>query len=207
MPQTKSGLECPLCAQGGVIAELMADQLRTTCSSNPEHFWTDRSELMAMQPRFMAKVARPDTVQAQHVPLQLNVPESVKKLLEARYGDKLPTSLTSVLQACAEPEMMLLNATDLQRITERLGQKPTSSGELFGMMFALGEELKSARSENELLLRRMNIKRGDAAEGVVIDLAEYMSKAVAKAADAGVPLEEFLSKYLRDSLENDWITS
>lgn len=207
MPQARSGLECPACRDQGVIAELMADSLRTVCSSNPEHVWTDRSELMALAPRMMAPVKRVDAIQAQHVPLQLNVPESVKKLLEERYGDKLPTSLTSVLQACAEPEMMLLSASDLQRIGERLGQKPTSAAELFGILFAIGEEIKAAKSENELLLRRMNIKRGDAMEGCVVDLAEYMPKAVAKAADAGVPLEEFLSKYLRDSLENDWIAS
>jgi hypothetical protein len=191
-----------------LYVEAGAGGARTICGSgNTAHVWTDQSELQALSPRRLQLAPRPDTVQKDHVTLQLSVPAGTKKVLEEKYGDKLPTSLTAVLQACADPEMMLLNAVDLQRLEERLGAKPKSSSELFGMLFQLGEEVKQSRNDYERLKRQQGARQGNIGDGVVVDLGDWMSKGVAKAADSGLSLEEFLGKYLRDSLENDWIAS
>lgn len=212
MPRVKAGLACPLCDQAKVDSELFVEAgaggARTICATgNPEHSWTDQSILQALAPRRVQLAPRPDAVQKDHVSLTLSVPAKTKELLEAKFGDRLSTSLTSVLQACADPEMMMLNAVDLQRIEERLGSKPKSSSELFGILFQLGEEVKQSRNDYERLKRQQNVRTGTIGEGVVLDLGDWMSKGVAKAADSGLSLEEFLGKYLRDSLENDWIAS
>jgi hypothetical protein len=212
MPRVKAGLACPLCDAEKVESELYVEAgaggARTICGSgNMGHVWTDQDSLKALLPRRLKLAPRPDAVQTDHVTLQLSVPASTKKVLEEKYGERLSTSLTSVLQACADPAMMLLNAVDLQRIEERLGQKPKSSSELFGLLFQLGEEVKQWRNDCERLKRQMGVRGGSVASGVTVDLGDWMSKGVAKAADSGVSLEEFLGKYLRDSLENDWITS
>lgn len=185
-----------------IFSEAGAGGARMICAAGT-HTWSDQVVFMALNPRKLPVVARPDSIQKDHVALNLMVPSSVKLALEARFGEKLPTSLTSVLGACAEPEMMVLNSTELQRIAERLGSKPKSSGELFGILFALGEEVKSTRNDYERLMRETNARRGGV--GVVVDLGDWMSKGVAKATEAGVSLEEYLGKYLRDSLENDWV--
>lgn len=207
MPRFKTGLACPTCDAAGVESETYSEagggMARMVCAANPGHNWNDQAVFMALAPRRLPVAQKVDTVQRDHVPLNLMVPRSVKEALEKRFGEKLATSLTSVLGTCAEPEMMVLNATELQRIAERLGTKPKSSGELFGMIFQMGEEVKSSKNDYERLMRESNVKRGGA--GLTVDLGEWMSKGVAKAADAGVSLEEYLSKYLRDSLENDWV--
>ena len=207
MPRFKSGLACPTCDAAGVESEIYSEagggMARMVCASNQDHNWNDQAVFMALAPRKLPVTVKVDTVQRDHVPLNLMVPRSVKEALEARFGEKLATSLTSVLSSCAEPEMMVLNATELQRIAERLGTKPKSSGELFGMIFQMGEEVKSSKNDYERLMRETNSKRGGV--GLTVDLGEWMSKGVAKADDAGVSLEEYLSKYLRDSLENDWV--
>lgn len=207
MPRFRSGLACPACDAMKVESEIFSEAgpggARMICAAGT-HTWSDQVVFMAMQPRKLPVVPKVDTVQRDHVELKLQVPTSVKAALEARYGDKLATSLTSVLSTCAEPEMMLLNSTELARIAERMGVKPKSAAELFGILFQLGEEVKSAKNDYERLMRETGARRNGA--GVVVDLQEWMSKGVAKAGDAGVSLEEYLGKYLRDSLESDWLT-
>ena len=56
-------------------------------------------------------------------------------------------------------------------------------------------------------MRRMNIRRDSAGEEVVLELGDFLPKAVALATDSGQELSEFLSSYVRNSLENDWITA
>lgn len=177
------------------------------CPNVSEHRWTDTMQLRNMRPRKLEVVKRPDAVQTNHVSVTLSVPAHTEKALRARYGDKLATSLTSVLQACAEPEMMILNSVDLDRIQQRLGFRPKSSSELFGRIFQMGEEIGSMKNEVERVTRMAMIRKRGSAEGVILDLGEQLPKAVAKSQESGYDLEEWLGNYVKMSIENDWIAA
>jgi hypothetical protein len=206
MAKINAGLACPICDASGITSELYQStpSLAILCEKDSEHKWTDTNALYAARPRRLAVAPKAAAVQPNHVPVTLSVPAHTEQALKAKYGEKLATSLTSVLQACAEPEMMILNATELERIRQRTGI-PTSSAELFGNLFALGEEVKSLKMEIERLNRTVAIRRKGSDEGVIIDLGAQLPKAVAKAADSGYDLEDFIGNYVRDSIENDWI--
>lgn len=209
MPKISAGLACPICDAQGVTQELYQITPNTIVrceSGNAEHVWTDTNVLRMMNPRKLAVKRQPDQIQPNHVSVTLSVPSHTVEALKTKFGERLPTSLSSVLQACAEPRMILLSASDLERLEEKLGPNLTGAADLFGRIFALNEEKKSTKDELERLMRRMNIRRDSAGEEVVLELGDFLPKAVALAADSGQELNEFLSSYVRNSLENDWIT-
>lgn len=209
MAKLSAGLACPICDRQGVTSELyqMPPQPATRCESgNPEHVWTDTDALKALNPRRLEVKKQPDKVQPNHVPLTLSVPMHVAEALRQKYGERLPTSLSSVLGACAEARLMLLTANDIDRLEQKLGPNITSTSDLFGRIFALNEDKKATKDELERVMRRMKIKRESNGMEIELELGNQLEKAVALASDSGQELSEFLSKYVRDSLENGWIT-
>jgi len=190
-----------------VESQLLFEPMKIFCERNPVvHTWNDTSKLMGLNPRMMKKPKEADVIQATDTMIQLLVSQKLKDALTAKFPENLSASLRSVLQACAEPVMMILSATDMQRITERVGKMPKTSGELFGMIFGYGEEIKELKNEIVQLRKKVAITMRGNAAGVIVDLGEEaLPKAVAKADAAGVSLEEMLSAHCRDAVLNDWI--
>lgn len=209
MAKINAGLACPLCDAQGVTQELYQntpEPMVRCMSGNPQHVWTDTNVLRMMNVRKLPVKQQPDRIQPNHVPVTLSVPAHTAEALKAKFGERLPTSLGSVLQACAEPRMILLSASDLDRLEERLGPNLTGASDFFGRIYALGEEKKATKDDLERLMRKMNIRRDSKGEEVELELGDLLPKAVALAAESGQELNEFLSNYVRNSLENDWIT-
>lgn len=208
MPKVSSGLACPLCDAGGATSELfqLTPETRLRCESgNPQHIWNDIDVLRRMNPRKLAVRPKPDIIQQNHVQIPVSVPVHVAETLKAKYGDRLSINVGSVLSACAEERMVILGAADLNRIEEKLGLGVTSSGELFGRIFALKEEVKQTRNDYETLLRKTGARRGGGEEVQVV-LGDWLAKALRMAEESHQDVGEFLSNYLRNSLENDWVT-
>lgn len=182
--------------------------MKVSCETgNDAHTWNDMYELRELRPRMLKVAPKPNIVQQNYTKFEVGVPENTRKALEAKYGDKLVPSISSILQACAEPEMLIVSSSDIERIGQRLGKKPESSSELFGMIFQLGEEIKDLRFQKEQLEKQVGAgKATGSVQGVGVDLGAWTMKAMIKANENSVSLEDFLSKYLQDALENDWIS-
>lgn len=207
MPTRRIGLACPLCDQVGVTSHLYETppSLMTQCESgNPDHRWTDSEVLRQAHPRKLDLPKPVATRQENRVTLSLEVPTQLEAELRTKFGAALNNNVTSILQSCAQPEFLLLNMQDIDRIQERCGTRPTSDSELFGLLFQMGEELHELRGQVKQLERSAFLKKSGT--GVMVDLAEFLPKAVGKAQEAGLELDDFLSQYLRTSVENDWIT-
>lgn len=209
MPKILAGLACPVCDRSGTTSQLYQStpSLAIFCESgNTEHVWRDTTSLYDMNPRKLDVPKRVQTRQVNHVNVEVKLPQSTLDQLKAKHGERFDSSLTAILQACADPEIMILNTTDLDRIQERTGTRPKSSSELFGLLFQLGEEVETLRIVNKDLERKVLMRKGGAnTEGVTVDLGKFYTKAVQKAKDTEYPVDEYLSRYLQDSLENDWI--
>ena len=209
MPRVRAGLACPLCDRVGVTSELYADVpgTRVSCESgNAAHVWNDALELRQLQPRSIQLPKKVEAPQAGYVRFEVRVPESTQKALETKYGEAMQATVSSLLQAAGEPEMMVLGSADLDRISQRLGKHPGSSAELFGMIFQLGEEIKTLNNDkHEMEQQTAHGKGGAKGDGITVDLGQWLMKGMIKANESNLPLEEFLSKYLQDALENDWM--
>lgn len=208
MANIQSGLACPLCDQRGVTSELYQTPgvLAVRCPADPSHSFPDIDGLHAMNARKLAQHVRPEAIQQNHVSITLSMPKHVADALKDRYGDKLSVSATAVLRACLEPRALILTASNLDRLEEKLGPNITTPSELFGRIFALVEEKRSINDELQKLMRKMNVRKSGAAE-IELDLGEFLPKACELAADSNKDVNEFLSEYVRNSLENGWITA
>lgn len=206
MPKINAGLACPLCDVSGITNELYQVTPGLVVECNSGHRWTDTSALRAANPRRLEVAKRADIVQPNHVAMSVMVPGQTEAALRAKYGDKFSSTLSALLQAASEPEMIVMTASDLDRIQERLGFKPKSSSELFGRIFQMGEEIKSLQTQLEGAKRTAAVRKKGAGEGIIIDLGTQLPKAVAKAEEGGYEIEDWIGEYVRMSLENDWIT-
>lgn len=204
MSHRRTGYACPICDRAGVTSYLYETPpaLATLCEGNSEHKWTDSNELRNLQPRKL-DVPRPViAVQQNRVPLTVQVPVQVDAALRSKYGEALNENLISLLQYGTQPDFLVLNSEDLNRIQERTQVRPQSSGELFGTIFQMGEEIQELKLQAKQQQRTRTIQA--AGTGVLVDLADYLPKAVGKAAEAGVDVTELLSNYIKLTLENDW---
>ncbi len=111
MPRTRAGFFCPTCLENKTANEVYSEAgpggARMICSTGL-HIWTDMFAFRKLKLTPSKPVAKPVVIQTNHSSLTLQVPESIKAALESRYGDKLSSSLASILSACTETEMMIL---------------------------------------------------------------------------------------------------
>jgi hypothetical protein len=208
MPKISSGWACPLCDANGETFELyqIPPLPKMLCESGKQdHVWNDIARLKALNPRKLLVPPPVDKPQANHVTVSVSVPASTATLLQQKYGERMAKNLAPVLQACAEARMLLMGQADIERFEDKLGAGINSGAELFGRVYALSEELKQTRTELEATLRKANLKRAGGGE-IQVDLGEWAVKAATMAHDSNQQLEEFLSNYLQNSLENDWMT-
>jgi hypothetical protein len=197
---------CPICDMEKVDSQLLSEPMKIFCERNPVvHTWNDISKLMALNYRLMKKPKEADKIQPSYTKLELMVPESLKKDLEAKFPENLSASVRSVLQACAQPMMMILSTFDIKKVHDMTGQLPKTSGQLCGIIFAFKEEVKEMKNEIVGLKKRLTIQMRGNEAGVIVDLGEMLPKAVAKADAAGVSLEQLLSNHLQTALGNDWL--
>lgn len=204
MPIRRIGYACPICDHTGITSHLYEapPALATRCETNGDHVWTDSNALREMQPR-MLELPKPVAVHINRLPLNLQLPEQLLKNLQLKYGEALNERLIGVLQYCAQPQFLFLGSDDLERIQEKLGCALTNGSELYGALFQMGEQMADLKMQVKQLTRASTMR--SAGTGVLLDMGEMLPKAVGKAAENNMAVDEFLGTYLREALLNDWV--
>lgn len=204
MPIRRIGYACPICDRTGVTSHLCEapPALATFCETNPEHKWTDSMELRMQQPRMLA-LPKPAAQTIARLPLTLQLPEQLMKNLQARYGDALSDNLIGVLQYCAQPDYLLIGCDDLERLQEKLGARIDNGSELYGAIFRMSEEIVALKTQIKSLQRNQTVRA--TGTGVLLDMGDFLPKAVGRAQEIGMEVDEYLGAYLRDAVANDWV--
>ena len=134
MPVVKTRYACPSCE-----AQINAENRQLICSANRSHSWNDIATFMGLNPKVKYEEAKPIVApQTNHVKIELTLPPRIKQGLEAKFGSTcIQERSLRLLGFLAEGDVILIPAADLDRIKERLGKRPESSGELFGLIYNL----------------------------------------------------------------------
>lgn len=204
MPIRRIGYACPICEHTGVTSHLYEapPALATRCETNGDHVWTDSNALRELQPR-MLELPKPVAAHINRLPLNLQLPEQLLKNLQNKYGESLNERIVGVLQYCAQPQFLFLGSDDLERIQEKLGAQLTNGSELYGALFQMGEQITDLKTQVQQLKRATTVKASGT--GVLLDMGETLPKAVGKAAESGMAVDEYLGTYLREAVANDWV--
>jgi hypothetical protein len=210
MPTIATGYSCPSCKrESGATNEILADNSRLTCSKVPAHVWNDVDEFMSTGPRieFRHEMEKP-APQANHTSLNLSIPVSTLNVLQAKYGDKLNSTLAGLCQVLVEGEPMIISDTDVQRLSggECLGEKPKNGSHLVGLVFSLRLQVGEAKMAAEAATKDMAAFQGMAPGRVVIDLGDQYAFAQqrAQAEEPPIPVSLWVQRGVRTAVENNW---
>lgn len=207
MSLIRSEYSCPLCKPEK--SQILANMGELVCEKNGQHKWNDTQAFLALGPTMdFAKAPVKAQPPSNYVPMKVLLPPGMKEALEAKYGDKLDATLTSILMQMHEGNVLIVGQTDLERIggPQGFGKVPENSGELFGMIFSKQQEVEESKQMAEAATRDLKAYEGMSPGRVVVDLAEQYGEAVARAAnqEPPLPLAVWVAKTLKDGIANNW---
>lgn len=202
-----TGYACPTCERGlGDIVEVMAAPGRKlVCSKLPQvHFWVDLEEFIALQPKMAFQKQQAAAPQENHVNVQVKVPRTTHERLKAKYGDRLDATMTAALNVLEEGETMSISGTDLERLQTVLPERIKNGGHLFGMVFALSQQVIEAKQEASNVAAEVKAYEGMGGTKVLLDLDTFYNTAAQRAQAEGLPMKLWLAERVRTALENNW---
>ena len=200
MPIIKTRYACPTCS-----AQVNAENRQLICSANRSHAWNDIAIFMGLGPQVKYEESKPPIVnQPNYVKVEVTVPPLVKQGLEAKFGSTSSSTIAGVLGMLAEGEILIIPETDLQRIKEKLGKRPESSGELFGLIYNLTMELETAKLISDNAQKDVQAYEGRNPNSVLIDLGSLYGQVLEKARDQNETAKMWLERSLKTAIENSW---
>ncbi len=211
MPLIKSEFSCPTCKRAGKTNQIYANAGELVCSGDGTHKWVDTQSFYAERPTMDFAVApralplaNKDGVQ--HVQTKVLLPPGLKEKLDAKYGDTTDATLASILMQMVEGKILIIGQTDLDRIAARMGSEPTTSSELYGMIYAKTEEVLEAKQMAAAAAADLKAYEGLSPGRVVIDLAEQFGEAQERArnSEPPEPLAYWCARKLRDGIKDNW---
>lgn len=203
MAQTE--FSCPRCKKLGIKSQIHAGSGGINCEVNSEHKWNDSQVFASEGPEieFVVEVPR-NLPQEGRTPVTLSVPVGLMQALSARYADKTEATMVSILRQMDEGELLIIGKTDFDRLVAHLGKKPTSAGELVGMVYALKEEAKDQKELADIAVKDLKAYEGISPGRVVVDLGENYQTAVDMARGQELPLKFWVEQKLKDGITNNW---
>ncbi len=160
---------------------------------------------MGLNPQVKYEESKPPVVvQQNHVKLEVTVPPRVKAGLEAKFGNASSSTIAGVLDMLSEGEVLIIPESDLQRIKEKFGKRPESSGELFGLIYNLTMELETEKLIAEEAKKDVAIYEGRNPGAVLVNLGPLYGPVMEKARDQNETAKMFLERSLKMALENNW---
>ena len=80
-------------------------------------------------------------------------------MLEAKFGGTSESTIAGVLAMLSEGDILIVPESDLQRMKERFGKRPESSGELFGLMYSMSMDLETEKLTADTARKESGIRR------------------------------------------------
>lgn len=207
MEHKNTEFACPTCRDQGVKSQIqMIGGQKLQCIANSNHVWTDAMEFRNLRPTMEFSVPKAAPVkQVDYVSIQVSLPKKHAEILAAKLGDKFLQTVAGYLSMMAEGNPMIVPETDLDRINKLLNEKPQHSGELFGMIYALDLREKEAKASEAMMQEKLAAYKGANTKLAVINLGDQREYCEQKASAEGLPVDEYLSRYLRTAVENNWM--
>jgi len=193
------------CPAPGCGAQIQAESGQLVWPANSNHRWNDIATFMGLNPQVKYEEAKPPVVaQTNYVKVEVSVPPRVKQGLETRFGSTSSSTIAGVLGMLAEGEILIVPETDLQRMKEKLGKRPESSAELFGLIFNLSMELETANLIAANAQKDVQAYEGRNPNSVLIDLGALYGPVLEKARDQNETAKMWLERNLKTAVENNW---
>jgi len=122
----------------------------------------------------------------------IDMPGSVLKDLQTKFGDKLPATLRAVLETLSESKCLMVPEEDLKRLNDHTGMDLKNSSQLVGAVYSMKQT--NAGLEEQARLMRNNRKGGAVSPtAVVVELGDLCQKVIAKAEERGQTPGELIS--------------
>ena len=191
---------CPTCG-----AQMTAFDRKLVCSANNNHMWNDLAVFQSLN--LVAKYEEdkpPIVAQTNHVKWEVTVPPRVKQALEAKFGGTSESTIAGVLAMLSEGDILIVPESDLQRMKERFGKRPESSGELFGLMYSMSMDLETEKLTADTARKDVQAYEGRNPNSVLIDLGPIYGTVVEKARDQNEPVKVWVERNLKNAVENSW---
>jgi len=206
MPSLRTGYSCPSCKRfTGDTNEIVAEGRILKCSKVPEHQWADMQDFLDLKPTIEFKMEQQKSIsQPNHTPITVNVPVRVKNAIQSRFGEKADSTVAGVLSMMAEGEVLVVGESDLQRLTTALRERPKNGSHLYGMVYALTEEIKEAKQVSETAESDLKAYEGINVGRVLVNLGNQYATAVEKANSENLPTKVWLERAVINALENSW---
>ena len=206
MPTIRTGYSCPTCKNTtGDVKEIIAEGRRLICSYRAEHTWNDSQDFLDLKPTIDFKMA-PQAVapQAGHTSLNVSLPVNVLNAIQEKYQEKLQSTVAGLLGMMAEGEIMIVGKNDAERIATLFGEKPKNGSHLFGLIYALQQQVADAKAEADTATKDLKAYEGLAPGRVVISLDEHWQNAKERAESENMPLAVWASRNFKTAIENSW---
>jgi hypothetical protein len=198
-------LACPSCrSAGNASVRLFANQAGFYCVAG--HQWKDLDVLMALAPEKLAYVG----IQAKQdgwSKYTLDMPESILRDLQTKFGERLGSTLRNLLELLATQKFILVSEEHLKKIKEFSGEDVQNANALQGIIYSL----KTTTNEQKAELEALKANPGSAAGGmtpssVLVELGMLFRKAREKAETMEVPVAEVVRTCVDICLEqNGWV--
>jgi hypothetical protein len=199
MPVIKTPYACPTCD-----AQIQAENRQLICSGNRNHSWNDIAVFQSLGPKMKYDVKAPVVNQPNHVKMEVVVPPIAKANFESKFGDRANATVSGLIQMLAEGEVLIVPEADLQRMKERLGKRPESSGELFGLIYNLSMELETQKLIADEAKKDLAIYEGRNPGAVLLNMGQLYGTVVEKARDQNETAKMWLERNLKNAIENNW---
>lgn len=148
---------------------------------------------------------KPELLKAQQTdiaPLKLTMKNKTLSAARNKYGDKLEATVAQMIEQLTEGDMMIVGETDLGRIKDRMGQRPSNSSELVGMIYAKMCEVDEAKEDRDRAIKDLKAYESMSPGRVVVDLGQNLQAAIDKA--DGVPVKLWLESKIATALQENW---
>jgi hypothetical protein len=136
--------------------------------------------------------------------MTVSLPLGVKTAFEQKYAEKAGPTLAALMQVMLEGEVMIISETDVQRLSEHLGSRPTSSGELVGMAYSMKLQIQEQKDIADSAGRDLKAYESMSPGRVVVDLGTLLGEAQQRAQNDSLPLKLWVETKLKTAIENNW---
>jgi hypothetical protein len=196
-------MACPKCAVQGEPKSRLFSRPDSGYYCLKGHRWLDWDELMSMDPQkleFKGLTARQDGWEK----LTIEMPGSVLKDLQSKFGEKLAATLRSVMDILTQVRYLIVPEEDIKRLQEHTGAELRNSSQLVGAVYSL----KTTNANLEEANRLLKANRGGrpiSPTAMAIEFGDMADTILQKAADWNQEPSEVVADVMRKHIENGWL--
>ncbi len=201
-----AGIACITCDAMNITSMLFTHQGGTGYYCRNGHKYPDSGELFAANPRKLPVPAR-QTIQQGYENVSISIPMELKANLLTKFGgdaNRIAQTLASILHALSQTRCIMFNEEDIEQIEKHTGSQLKNAREIVGLVWALKEEVKVAKSAQPVV-EQANGKDHEAQPGMItVNLQSRIHKLNVLVKARGVTPQQICEEALGQALDHGW---